>query len=459
MDEVPLTDAIQNLARQAELNYMLDPKIGYGQAGPDGKITVQPTVTVRWENITAAQALTALLNNYNFQLNADSKGGIARITVKDPAAAPALLTKVIQLKYASPTNVASSVQQTLSDKRSRVVSDVRTSQLVVLATDPELVAIEQLIEHLDTPTKQVLIEARLFETSINPKTSKGIDWTGTLGKQNLAFGNNLQQNPPTEALNNTLSESKPRILIDTVKGFNPLTAFLNADGVNAALSFLNSSADAKVLSTPRTVTLDNETATISVTTASPIFKNTAGTQGSPGGSEVTYTNLGVILNVTPRITANNFVNLRVTPEVSRVGKSVSKTVNNLTSEADEYEIRRIETQVLIPSGNTLVLGGLVQDGVQSGNTKIPLLGDIPLLGRAFRMDTKARDKRNLTIFITPTIIQDADFQVTPTEFLKTKVPVQDSLEADWSSFDSGKPQKWLKSKKTAGEDPTLTSAK
>src|SRR5262249_38999019 len=85
MDDVPLTDAIKNLARQAGLNYMLDPKIGYGQPGPDGRPTPQPSVSIRWENVTAEQALNALLNNYSLQLVEDTKTHIARVTVKDPA--------------------------------------------------------------------------------------------------------------------------------------------------------------------------------------------------------------------------------------------------------------------------------------------------------------------------------------------------------------------------------------
>ena len=98
MDDVPLTDAIRNLARQAELNYMLDPKIGYGQPGPDGKTTPQPMVALRWEKVTARQALRALLVNYSLQLSEDPATKIARITVKDPAAPDPLVTRVFQLK-------------------------------------------------------------------------------------------------------------------------------------------------------------------------------------------------------------------------------------------------------------------------------------------------------------------------------------------------------------------------
>jgi type II secretory pathway component GspD/PulD (secretin) len=448
MDDVPLTDAIRNLARQARLNYMLDPKIGFGQVGPDGKPGPQPMVSIRWENITAQQALMALLNNYNLDLVEDPKTHIARVAMKDPAAPPPLSTKIYQLKYSSPSNILDSIRSVLTDdkKRSKVMPDVRTSQLVVVATENELTAVDELVDRLDTQTKQVLIEARLVETSINPSTMKGMDWSGTLQGQNLAFGNNLQA-ASQGSINRPLATSWPKMMFDTSSGFNPATAFLDADGVNLVFSFLNQNAEAKVLSAPRAVMLDNETAMISVTRASPIINVTPGTANTTGGSTIQYTNLGVILNVTPRISANNYVNLKVTPEVSRKFDTVRKIVADGVYEADEYDVRKIDTRVMIPSGNTLVLGGLAQDDVEEINSKVPLLGDIPGLGYLFRHDNKARKKTNLLIFITPTIVRDEDFQPTKTDFLKNVAPKKDEVEPDWSAWDTGKPKDWSKKKK------------
>ncbi len=462
MDDVPLSDAIKNLARQAEINYMLDPAIPYGQPGPNNVPTPQPTVSIRWENITAEQALLALLGNYRLQLVEDPKTKISRVTVKDPAAPDPLLTRIFQLKYASPSNVLTSVQTILDPKRSKVVGDTRTSQLVVLATEKELDAVDHLIERLDQITKQVLIEAQLLETSMNPSTIKGIDWSGTLAAQHVVAGNNalpgVAPTGPTTALDangNPVTVpgspgsiggilSDPKLLMSASQGafFNPATAFLNADGFSAVISFLNQNSEARVIATPRAVTLDNESATLSVTRAVPIINVAAGTQNTAGGSQITYTNLGVILNVVPRISANNFVNLRVVPEVSRIFATVSKNINNALFQADEYDIRRIETHVMIPSGNTLVLGGLVSDDIRNESTKVPGLGDVPFLGRLFRRDSKSRQKSNLLIFVTPTIVQDSDYQASQTDFLKT--PKGHESEKEWSAWDSGKPYDWSK---------------
>ncbi|MBI3849875.1 MAG: type II secretion system protein GspD [Verrucomicrobia bacterium] len=458
MDDVGLIDAIKNLARQANLNYILDPKVSFGTVGPDGKVIPQPTISIRWEKLTAQQALTAVLNNYNLIIVEDPKTQIARITVKDPALPDPLISKIIQLKFASPTNIESVVRANLIDKRSKVIGDVRTSQLVVLATEKEMLGVDELVERLDTPTKQVLIEAKLVETSSNPKTKKGIDWTSTLQAQNLSLGNNAQRSAapnqpstPGSGGPGTISpapiggllQDPSKFIVSTSGGLTPYTAFLNADGVKTVLSFLNSDADAQVLSTPRAVTLDNQEAILSVTRAEPIFATTAGTQGSPGGSQVTYTNLGTILKVTPRISANDFVNLKVIPEVSSVFNTITKTVAGTINQADEYDIRRIETQVLIPSGNTLVMGGLVKNNSNKTYTKVPVFGDIPVLGWAFRSESKTREKNNLMIFITPTIVTEDDYQVTArTDFLKSTFVEEPELKP--TAWDSAKPLDWSK---------------
>ena len=103
--DVPITTAIENLARLAGINYLLDPKIGYNQPDQNGQVKPEPTISVRWENVSARQALLAVLDNYNLQLTEDPKTKIGRISIKNPNAPPPLITRVIQLKYASVSNM------------------------------------------------------------------------------------------------------------------------------------------------------------------------------------------------------------------------------------------------------------------------------------------------------------------------------------------------------------------
>ena len=468
--DVPITTAIENLARLADINYLLDPKIGYGQPDQNGQIKPEPTISVRWENVSARQALLAVLDNYNLELVEDAKTKIARISIKNPNAPPPLLTRVIQLKYSSVSNMEISVESALTDKRSRVVPDTRTSQLVVVATESEQDAVDTLVEQLDKPTRQVLIETRLMEVSSSPSTIKGIDWSGTLSGQHVTFGNNLNANPNTlspgytgfpagQAITNGESPglginqelanlvNKPSIAVNTVAGFGS-TAFLNADGLSAVLSFLNSDSDAQTIATPRVVTLDNEMAHIEVTRAVPIFATTAGTQGSPGGSQVTYTNLGTILDVTPRISANDYIWLTVAPEVSSVFDTVTKIVAGVENQADEFDVRKVTTQVLIPNANTLVMGGFIKDNTKNIYTKVPVLGDIPVLGYAFRSENKGMDKDNLLIFLTPTIVKDSDYHPTSSQFLESSPLGHKPPMNPISMWNSAKPRDWSSPKDT-----------
>jgi len=205
------------------------------------------------------------------------------------------------------------------------------------------------------------------------------------------------------------------------------------------------------------VTLDNELSTIEVGTQFPIVNTTAGTANTTGGSQVTYSNLTVRLRVTPRISANNYVKLQVIPSVVRLGDLVTTVVGGVANSVYSFNTREIVTSVLIPSGNTLVMGGLMSDEIQNGNTKVPLLGDLPILGLLFRSDTKSRTKSNLIVFLTPTIVEEEDYQPTRSNFLKSKVPVKDSLEGDWSAWNSGQPMNWTK-KMVAPQDPALDAS-
>ena len=154
----------------------------------------------------------------------------------------------------------------------------------------------------------------------------------------------------------------------------------------------------------------------------------------------------MILNVTPRITADNRITLKVLPEVSRIFDTVTAYSAGEANTAYIFDSRRMETTVMIPSGNTLVLGGLVTDDIRNSDTKVPLLGDIPLLGTLFRSNSKSRAKSNLLIFITPTIVQDSDFQVTKSDFLNT--PLTQDADPDWGFMSSGKPYDWSKRSET-----------
>ncbi|MFA6546823.1 MAG: secretin N-terminal domain-containing protein [Limisphaerales bacterium] len=484
-DDMELVDLIKSLALQAEINVLFDPRLTELKKAPDGTSLPAPKVPAfRMTNVTAHQALEAILANNNLQMIHDPKTNTYRVSPKDANAQEPLVTRIIALKYTSPTNIVTILTGVLS-ARAKVVPDPRTQNLIISATDREWDFLAELMERIDTPTMQVLIEARILETSRSPQSLRGVDWSGTLQNQQVGFGNGsitgtYNANRPgatttttttlpggrtvtsattapstiTESLTTAIGGAIPGFNVNTRDGLNPAVGFLNADGLRATLSFLNTDAETEVISTPRSVMMDGQTSRLAVTRAFPIFQVTPGSANTPAAASVTYTNLGTILEVTSRIAANSNISLKVSPEVSNIDSKDRQTINGQVNEANVYAIRKIETQVMIPSGNTLVMGGLITDNVNKGYTKVPFLGDIPGIGWGFRKETKVRSKANLLIFVTPTLIEAAHFQApstdflqgqtnpTATDFLKQRPPVmQDKPD---SFIDSGKAKEWGK---------------
>ena len=482
-----LPEAVRTLAKQAGINFQFDPAI-LNQIGADGRPVPQPQVEIYWENVTPMQALSALLENYKWQIVQDPKTKIARITQKDPQALEPLVTRVIQLKYSNPTNIIIAVTNTFVDKRSKLIADPRTSQLIVVATEKELPGVAELIEKLDGATKEILIEAILTETTRSPSTIKGIDWTKTLEAQNFSFGNgtttgsassSTTTTTPGDTTTSTTPGSRPLsstagsktvtsmgqslttalgaggLSVNTAKGLHPATAFLNADGVHAVLSFLNSDADTESISLPRSVAMDGVKTELAVVRNIPIFEQEQSANSTGGNLATVKPNydkevkgtilneVGVKLAVTPRIVGLTNVHLFLKPEISaQEAVAAHAKLNGQDNEAPIFNRRLITTEATVPSGFTLVLGGLNNDITSKSFSKVPILGDLPGIGLAFRHDSKQRTKQNLLIFVTPTIVGDTDFQKNKTDFLKNKfVP---KVETEESLWDTGRPVDWTK---------------
>jgi general secretion pathway protein D len=190
-------------------------------------------------------------------------------------------------------------------------------------------------------------------------------------------------------------------------------------------------------------------ATIEVTRGYPVISITGGTQNSSGSASITYSNVGTILQVTPRISANDYIWLKVFPVVSSHFGDETVTVaggggNSSTSfSVPIFDYRKMDSQVMIPNGNTLVMGGLVQNNPTASYSKVPLLGDIPGLGWAFRSENKTMNKDNLIIFITPTIIKNTDFQQASSassDYLQSKSPEMKSPMNPNSIWDGAEPR-------------------
>jgi type II secretory pathway component GspD/PulD (secretin) len=482
VDGLPLPEAISFLARMANINFQFDPRVLQRVPGPDGTLPPYPIVTFKWDNITPLQALTAVLDNHDLQMIEDPRTRTARVTARDPNALEPLISKMVKLQHSQPTTNLVNILRSTVSPRSQIMMDTRTSQLLLIATEQEMLDLESLIARLDIPSQQILIEARILETSKNPRSIKGIDWSDTLADQNFSFGNGITSGTATtitpgptttttlpggRQVSSTAPHQTTSILntaigaggisADTARGLHPSTAFLNADGVRAVLSFLNSDSDTESIATPRAVALDGQPTELSVVRNIPVFEEEQGALGGAGTiqpntvkpnyelmvGETILNEVGIKLIVTPRIVGQTNVFLDLRPEVSAVeAVPERKVLGGRVNEAPIFSRRRVTTQAIVPSGNTLVLGGLNSDNTTKTHTKVPILGDIPVLGLAFRRDGKSRLHQNLIMFITPTIVEQADFQPTLTNFLRSRPG--EMPEPEESAWDSGKPYDWTK---------------
>jgi type IV pilus assembly protein PilQ len=506
LEDTPLPDAVRYLAQQAGINIQLDSHIATApQVTADGHTQTVQSVSFRWENLTAAQALDAVLEGAGWQLIMNPSTKVGRIAIKEANAVEPMATAVVPISYASPTNLAIILTKALPDG-AKVIADPRSGKVLVTARQNELPRIVEYIHAIDTAEHQVLIEARFIETTASPTSVKGVDWSGTLNAQNITLGNGLTGSstsntrpgtpvttttttPGGRTITSTTSPDVttagvstttlvptspgsvqnvpgPGMSLSTVGSLIPATAFLNADGVAAVLSFLNTEADTESLATPRAVAMDNVPTELSVIRNIPVFEQQQGVasggtvQGNtvrpnyllkgpvgPNGQLTTLNEVGIKLLVTPRVVGETNVMMELQPEISaEEAQPATTTLGGQISTAPIFSRRRLTTSAIVPSGNTLVLGGLINDNANNSYTKVPILGDLPGIGYLFRHDSKALQKDNLLIFVTPTIIETRDFQSNHDgrKFLKSKPIV--TMEREPGPLDAGKPMDWTQPK-------------
>jgi len=219
-------------------------------------------------------------------------------------------------------------------------------------------------------------------------------------------------------------------------------ALLNAGDAQIVFSFLNSDTDTELLANPRVVTTDNGKARISIATEFPIPSFAFSEQtASLQVNGFSYKDIGIILNVLPRINKDDFVTLEVTPEASSSTENATLQSGGGTAvQIPIINTRTATTTVLIKSGNTLAIGGLMRQDVSDSYTKVPVVGDMPVLGPLFRSKSLSKTKRDLLIFLTPTIVR-GDSQTTGYEQYVNGLPKREVYTNDkWLPKDNAKPK-------------------
>jgi type IV pilus assembly protein PilQ len=318
-----------------------------------------------------------------------------------------------QFSYARAKDVAVLIAPQLSSKEAAQV-DERTNTLFYRETRSNIDNIRKLLVQVDKPTKQVMIEARLVEVTANPKQAYGINWAGVVGgatnPQTVGYtGTNGKTDPITGQLiqdDFTLGKTTKQSLFGN---FGKLAAgqfaILTVPQMNLTLQALNEDADAEFLANPRVVTADNMQAKIEIIRNQPVpqlnFNEQTATAVFGGFQDKKF---GNTLVVKPSINKDSFITLAVKPEISNKVSDATFVFAGAAVSSPVIDTRSLDSNVLIKSGDTLAIGGLLQDEVVKSRTKIPMLGDVPLLGYLFSSRSNIRTKRNLLVFVTPTII-------------------------------------------------------
>lgn len=406
------------LARQAKINVIVsDAIVG--------------TINMRLEDVTAMQAIEVICQSKGYDLTQNN--GVYYVKTAAERAAEPTQGDSYTFSYARATQVIPLLTSQLKAKGIVPQVDERTNTVYYQEAKSNVAAVHQFLIQVDRPTKQVMIEARLVEVNSNPRQSYGINWGGVFGSSSSGKTFSYGGSPlgtttvdPATGLPTTTLPTNPAFSAGTAQNndfllgnpnrpgfdFNGIKsalggqfAILSVPQFSATLRFLNEDTDAEFLANPRVVTADNLKATIKITRKQPVPQLNFNEQtASAVFSGFEFKEFGNTLEVTPSINKDNFITMSVKPEISNKVQDANFQFQGATVSSPVIDTRTLDSNVLIKSGCTLAIGGLLQDETSQGLTKVPVLGDIPIVGYLFQEHINSRTKRNLLIFVTPTII-------------------------------------------------------
>jgi general secretion pathway protein D len=342
-----------------------------------------------------------------------------------------------------PTKPQAKGEQPIISTDVKIVADKATNALVITAKPEEYQVLEPIIQQLDIPRKQVYVEALIMEVRATLQISVGVDWTAAgetdlpLGADDgVAFGGSRTSGASVfdEAGNLAL----PVGLSAGVVSFPVTIGGITFTNLATLITAAQTDNNFNIISTPQLMTLDNEEASVVVAENIPfstrVDEGTAVTDRAIQSFE--YRDVGVTLKITPQINESRFVKLKIFEEISRVVKETTQVSPTQVVLAPTTTKRTAETNVQVKDGQTVVIAGLVGENVDVSTTKVPCLGDIPIVGWLFRSESRDTTKTNLLIFLTPYIVanpQEADEVYQRKSKLMEKVregygPAEESME-------------------------------
>jgi general secretion pathway protein D len=299
----------------------------------------------------------------------------------------------------------------LDNDRYKIGVDDAKNALIVMATPEDYRRVRQVIETLDVLPNQVYLEATIAEVRLNDALRFGVRW---FLQKNASIIGMSSEKGQTPAANDLLGSNLVGAPVGAV--FPGFAYAYRAINQQVTINALNAISDVNIISTPSLTVLDNREALLQVGDQIPVQTLTSVSAIGNTFNSVSYTNTGVILKLTPHISESGRVMLEIEQEVSNVDPTTPAGSTTPT-----IQQRRVKTQVVVNDSESLMLGGLVKDQTGRAASQIPVVGDIPIVGNAFKDKTDAIDKQELIIMITPHVVRSLSEGREITEEYKRKL--------------------------------------
>jgi type IV pilus assembly protein PilQ len=447
--ELPIETVLMELAEQAKIDIVKSPKV-------TGNVTVKVT------DVPLEEALSNILAAHDYTYIATET--MVRVVPLSEivAARERLVTRIYQITYADANEVAGALRNFVSPQ-GRIALNKGTSHIIITDTEDKIKGIDKFIEQIDHMTKQLLVEVRIYDITTSEGFELGAEWhagrnapltadtlilpdevtTTEFSEDRTDTRYGTERGDPTAYIDerdedSTTTETTyinpPAIItnrrrkpfvggsFDSIRGGTLRFSVLNdAVDIDLALSMLHKEVEAELLANPRVLVLDNETANFEIVREVPYRELLQVAREDP----ITYTefkDIGVQLKVTPHIARDGMIRLHIVPAfgvlvsqdaigvqagIVRNELGIPTVDNRMVLGVPTVDTRRADTTAMIRDGQTIVIGGLRKRETTKDISKVPLLGDMPLIGGLFRSETESVQTNELVVFITTRIVTEA----------------------------------------------------
>jgi type IV pilus assembly protein PilQ len=403
--EAPIEDVLKSFAEQANIDIVKSPAV-------TGKVTATLT------DVPLDEAMDGILGVHGYGYMTTES--VVRVIPDDQLEKyqVRMARRVYHIDFADMETLEKALKDMLSSQ-GRIAMNVDTRDLCITDTDDQIAMFDKMVEDMDREVPQILVEARIYDVSCSAYLDFGFDWsagTATVFDSETGLALSGKTEPFTKTDFGSSIKQAPKADFDVRLGV------LNNDvDIDATFRAVQDTVKARLLANPKVLVLNGKEAKIKIVSEIP-YQELTQTAGGGNIGTTKFKDVGVTLTVTPNLVRGNKVKLNVHPEFSvqsgTVAINIPSGLSSVSMAEPIVDTRDAQTQTLIGDGQTVVIGGLRKKDVQREVSKVPLLGDIPLLGELFKFRGDKTVNSELIVFITPRVISSPELSDSDTRKLK-----------------------------------------